>query len=471
MVVKIISKLCLFNVTIIFSLFVLLISFASFSSYLDNNTVFAQIESKYNNNSLESIKNSAYNNDTVNKANDSHNKILSITINSTKFKYYNDDILEIVGNVYDNTLNLTKKTVLSITSIFKETSVFHEPKQPVTLQKTTIPVIDGSYNFTQYLYKPGFYNISVSDKDDDNNDVWFVIEAKNKLFSSTFIILYIAICLLVSYGIITWLAVRDKQNKKTNNNQSGQVECSSSAGDIDNISIESSKFKYEIIRFFILSAISLIPLVGFLVTDVEIGKFSFIGLVMKDTQNSNDTQQDKRNVQWVINIGGSVLNNYSNGITIPFYVVALGWLGGYLRYLHKTVSKIRILYEENNNEENKMELNTNLWLHRKRHETYLSKHEYNLLPLFLYSSFEELAEILLAPLLAIAVWLLMNIAGTVDIFTASLISFSVGLITKDVIYRIIEFSKSTIGQQRQPSDKPKETADKTKETADKTKEA
>lgn len=102
--------------------------------------------------------------------------------------------------------------------------------------------------------------------------------------------------------------------------------------------------------------------------------------------------------------------------------------------------KIRLLLD------NPDELNTALWLYRGTLPQYAQKHKINKLPLFMYSSFEELAEILLAPLLAIAVWLLLNIFDpTLGVFTASLISFIVGLITKDVVKRLIEYSRKTIG--------------------------
>jgi hypothetical protein len=173
--------------------------------------------------------------------------------------------------------------------------------------------------------------------------------------------------------------------------------------------------------------------------DVEIGKFSPIGIVMKNIENATDVQQDIISKEWVINIGGSVSDNYSKGITIPFYVFAFGWMGGYLRYLYRVLIKIPDLIEHRD------ELNTNLSLYHSSLKD-IRYRDLGPLPLFIYSSFEELAEILLAPLLAIAVWLLLNIfVPTLGIFTVSLISFTVGLITKDVVKRLIEYSRKTIG--------------------------
>jgi hypothetical protein len=40
--------------------------------------------------------------------------------------------------------------------------------------------------------------------------------------------------------------------------------------------------------------------------------------------------------QWMVNFGGDATTNYQSGIQIPFYVIAFGLIGGYLRYLIKT---------------------------------------------------------------------------------------------------------------------------------------
>jgi hypothetical protein len=93
--------------------------------------------------------------------------------------------------------------------------------------------------------------------------------------------------------------------------------------------------------------------------------------------------------------------------------VSLGLLGGYLRYLSKAASKVyvyvtgdkpeRILAEKNSQE-------------------------------FAVGTEAELSEIALAPLLAIVVWLLLSQGQTTaSIYWLAAVSFSVGLITKEII--------------------------------------
>ena len=160
-----------------------------------------------------------------NNNNSSSNTNLTITIRTDKSKYYNDEDITILGNVYDNNLKLTN-TILSVTPIFHETpflpsflsflsflSSSHETKQPLILQKTEIPVIDGIYNFTLYLSQQGLYNISISDKS-GNNERFLLFEAKNKFFSYTFLLIYLIIFLIFLYCLFTWIAIRGKTSSK-----------------------------------------------------------------------------------------------------------------------------------------------------------------------------------------------------------------------------------------------------------------
>jgi len=57
----------------------------------------------------------------------------------------------------------------------------------------------------------------------------------------------------------------------------------------------------------------------------------------------------------------------------------------------------------------------------------------------------ELSEIVLAPFLAIAAWFLLFAAGTPNIFTVGVVSFTVGLATKDIIDRLIKFAGNALG--------------------------
>jgi hypothetical protein len=88
----------------------------------------------------------------------------------------------------------------------------------------------------------------------------------------------------------------------------------------------------EILRFIFLSGIVGCILVAFLVSDKQFGIRSPIGIVLKSSDAS---------FTWVLNIGGGPPSftgspGYATGIQIPIYVLVIGLVGGYLRYLYKT---------------------------------------------------------------------------------------------------------------------------------------
>jgi hypothetical protein len=148
-------------------------------------------------------------------------------------------------------------------------------------------------------------------------------------------------------------------------------------------------------------------ILAFSLTDVQISPNCPLGLIVR-TGPGNNTQIDN---QWVVNFGGIAFNNYSSGIQIPVSVVIFGIAGGYLRFLYYTSNKE---YKANTLEE----------------------------PFF--ESLKDLALFLLAPLLAVAAWLLLYQAGTTSIFTLAVVSFTVGLVTREVVEGLISFVKSRI---------------------------
>jgi len=125
--------------------------------------------------------------------------------------------------------------------------------------------------------------------------------------------------------------------------------------------------------------------------------------------------------QWVLNIGGQA-PAYSFGIQIPLAVIIFGIAGGYLRYLYKT-SKLK-----NNLSIMVGEMNNRNWR--------------------FYHSLEDIALLFLAPLLAIGVWFLLDLAGIKGqsaINTIAVTSLTIGLITEEVIQMLIKFSGSALG--------------------------
>ena len=257
----------------------------------------------------------------------------------------------------------------------------------------------------------------------------------------------------------------------------------------------SETLRFLFISFFVMSVIAVFLFIG-----DEIGTYGPFGLVL----TLGDTSQ------WVINVGGVFINNYKYGITIPFYVFLFGIAGGYLRYLYKT-SKMNLpsepidekemlkwndipgedsvkmrnllrerldLYWITNQEfvkndrtisitDGKQVLIINLNNTGTRAivkvDNITTSYQFGVLkkndllylyPLttekrgIFYRSLEDIALILLSPLLAIATWLLLK-QGGVNIdsgaFMLAAVSFAVGLVTDDVIKALIGFVSSKLG--------------------------
>ena len=96
--------------------------------------------------------------------------------------------------------------------------------------------------------------------------------------------------------------------------------------------------------------------------------------------------------------------------------MSLGLLGGYLRYLSKAASKVYVRRESEH-------------IPDEKNSQY-----------FAVGTEAELSEIALAPLLAIIVWLLLSQGQTTaNIYWLAAVSFSVGLITKEVMDSIKRF--------------------------------
>jgi hypothetical protein len=209
--------------------------------------------------------------------------------------------------------------------------------------------------------------------------------------------------------------------------------------------------------------------------------------------------------QWMINIGGVRENNYKFGLQIPIYVVVFGIIGGYIRYLYNTTqsqSDIRTvkLFSWNNvpgSEESSLkdflkkkyklqwitdqlkftkDDNKSLSLKDDKSDHFLSitldndtailslnndkkenkkfivkkenndntiyTEEFDPLKSTFYNSLRDIALILLAPLLAAAVWFLIiqnGVDAAKGIYVLAVVSFAVGLATDNVVQALVNF--------------------------------
>jgi hypothetical protein len=108
----------------------------------------------------------------------------------------------------------------------------------------------------------------------------------------------------------------------------------------------------------------------------------------------------------------------TRGLNIPFYILTFGISGGFLRYLYKTAGKE---YEHNGSP------------------------PINSATVFVHQTLGELANVLLSPLLAIAVWFILSQGDArTNVYIMAALSFIVGLITEEVIHSLILFAKGRL---------------------------
>jgi hypothetical protein len=243
----------------------------------------------------------------------------------------------------------------------------------------------------------------------------------------------------------------------------------------------------QIFNFIFLSGYVVSILVSLAFSDVALGPNSPIGLVLKRSASGEST--------WVINVGGSQETNYTNGLQIPIYVIVFGVLGGYLRYLYDTattatknlekeseiidhyinkltsqrlkdvditttdldkrfrrgyVKKIEKLIQEDEQKKKEQDARPDSLEAQKYVLRFRLNRRYHL-----FQSLKNLALLLLAPLLATAIWFLLlqagfegqqdTMRGQTGVFILAAISFAIGLVINEAIERLIKFAKDTLG--------------------------
>jgi hypothetical protein len=225
--------------------------------------------------------------------------------------------------------------------------------------------------------------------------------------------------------------------------------------------------------------------------------------VIRNITPSNETGRPF--ADWALNIGGSQITNFTDGISIPLYVIVLGIIGGYLRYLYKTArlgsinspmrkiplflwdnvpgtdsNIVRIFLKERfdigwissqefvkSQDGNTLTLTNGssmvtITLDGNFARVALGDKEIYHFPVdrvdgkkvyqtvswrswVFYQSLEDLALLFLAPLLAIAVWFLLVLAGTDSKYTFALASFTIGLVTDEAIRALLRFIRRILG--------------------------
>lgn len=271
----------------------------------------------------------------------------------------------------------------------------------------------------------------------------------------------------------------------------------------------------EITSFLLLTTIVITPILALLLSDTSLGPNSPIGLVIKHPTNEqgqiklNNFGQPEQGGQWMLNVGGSQHNNYSNGIQIPIFVYVFGITGGYLRFLYERATvhtvKMTTAFDELEKRIAEDNLSTQKFkeylelpipyrlkkaglglkrLLRSRSMNYPNDEEIQLLEqneislsknqfrkrqrqkIYLDESLRNLSLLLLSPLLAICTWFLLVQAGLQDdnsgqtgIFILAVVSFSVGLVTHEIVQYLMDFVKKRF-ETSKSGNNPDPTTDK-----------
>jgi hypothetical protein len=188
----------------------------------------------------------------------------------------------------------------------------------------------------------------------------------------------------------------------------------------------------EMLRFICLTGIAFSIIAALLLTDVQIGANSPVGLVQAVKRADGDGNCDGSDLssdlssgpkrEWMINFGGQPPDYCGTGIQVPVNIIVFGIAGGYLRYLWDT-ARLREKMQEIM-KKNSQNVITRTWL--------------------FYVSLHDLALFILSPLLAIVVWFVLSESGATGLFTIAAISFTVGLVTEEIIQTLMRFTTSIL---------------------------
>jgi hypothetical protein len=351
---------------------------------------------------------------------DSHGNPSALTIETDKARYIQDQIASINVSVFDN------KGCLINSHVTVEVVYLGNEKNntnPIMNILSWIGLNPVNENYNKFLNKTiykqshfskgtssrinlqenGIYNISAK----DTNESSFLLIKTENFWNINFF----PIVLFIAAGSTLWSLLIINSIERIRKSKIGEILV---------FSLTSGTI-FTIIMIFIF------------VTD-DFGSNSPIGLV-KMSQGDGE---------WIINIGGNSLNGYTSGIQIPVYVFIFGILGGYLRYLYKS-SKTWA-----NRQENRKIKEFN---YPETTDTSTKAIDANTKQsISFYKSLEDIALLFLSPLLAIAVYFVLVQGGLEEdsgVHILAAISFTVGLITDDVIRSLIEFTSSKLGTKKE----------------------
>jgi hypothetical protein len=326
-------------------------------------------------------------------AQDNHKEGLAVTVEVDKYQYSYCEQVKVQGIVYNGSTGEPIKAKVLIQVFLDENLLY---------SVSTVSSENGSYLDEGYrVSKCGFMNLTVS----ASSGVYFET-ASIIIFSLSYenfgdIImnflgpLFLIFGAVVYFFIVQYYVSRELEKTKEE--------------DLKNKLLLKPRI-FIALQFIFLSifTISILCILAF--TPAPIGTKSPIGLVQNTYGNET---------QWVLNLGGTKTagsTQYLGGVQIPVYVIALSFVGAYVFFLNKVPELVK-------EKETKKEI-------KKLFDDAL----------------KYLVRFFIAPLLAVALYLVLWQVEVRGHFILAAVSFATGLIIEEVTTRILEFAKDVLGK-------------------------
>jgi hypothetical protein len=279
----------------------------------------------------------------------------------------------------------------------------------------TLAVINGTYAYRGLIpfKEAGVYQVKATTT--DNNTALAFIELVDLFHTPS---TGCVIATLVFFAILIITIYRYGQKRTSSDYKSGQKDFPIAQDPFN----DEHLHRAEVSRFIALTGISVSLILSLIFLEVEVNPNGPLGLV--NINSNGELNNNTAFTEWAINIGGSSNDNYESGLIIPVYVITLGLIGGFMRYLHKALAKTEVDLANLPREKEKL----------KEDEGTASG--------FVHFSLGELSDILIAPILALAVWFILH-QEIQSVFMLAAISLTVGLATPNIVSGLKRFASSS----------------------------
>ncbi len=348
-------------------------------------------------------------NNTEDVSNDSR-----LSIETSREKYAIGAPIEIFGNLTTTNRTMANSPIKIIISPTSESEHFVN----MTLNVITLNVINGSYFYRGLIpfKEAGIYQVNATTT--DNKTASAFIELVDLFSTYSIHSIIAALAFFIWLIIIMFLYGRKRKDKVLQLHKANEDKLREKEDPFN----DRYYYLAEIGRFVALTGISFSLILSLMLLEVEVNPNGPIGLV--NVNSNGELNNNSAFTEWAINIGGSRNDNYESGLIIPVYVIILGLIGGFMRYLHKAYAKTE--YEHLDKEKKKL----------TEDEGTPSG--------FVHHSLGELSDILIAPILAIALWFILH-QEIQSVFLLAALSLTVGLATPNIILGLKRFATTTSG--------------------------